>query len=171
MVINNLLDDVLTDLCSDYFIYLVNRYQLSEINIKCFENVRGQFSKRWRTGLAASPRDWSVWLTNDHESLWLVSHHRDSLWLVGSRCEVSWGQDYFLILALRWAVSQLICASRIHTYHQLNPDCKIMKPSIRIARAQQEHHESAIRGWVAFLVRAFSKPTTMNCYHSCGRPR
>jgi len=112
MVVNNLLDDVLTDLYSDYFIYLINRYQLSEINITCSEDVRGQFSKRWRTGMTA-----------------------------------------------------------IHTYHQLNPDCKIIKPSISIERAQQEHHESAFRGWVAFLVWAFSKPTTINCYHSCGGPR
>ena len=34
MVINDLLDDVLTDLYSDYFIYLINCYQLIEINIK-----------------------------------------------------------------------------------------------------------------------------------------
>ena len=110
MVIDNLLDDVLTNLYSDYFIYLINRCQLSEINIKCSEDVRGQFSQRWRTGITASPRDWSVSLANDHGSLRLVSHHRESLWLVGNHWEVSWGKDYFLILAVWCAVSQLLCA-------------------------------------------------------------
>ena len=36
MVVSNWLEIVLTDLYSDYFIYLIKRYQLTEINIETY---------------------------------------------------------------------------------------------------------------------------------------